>query len=545
MERAHVQLKHENECEQTNMAWSGRDLNLNVNPQSSQSIRQWETFDYLTRAATTGWFFCLEVHLAGPLMRTGGFKINRDVSLRAIFCMIRALRRNPCLFNFAGAKAMNLSSIEVQGDNKQVVKLLCVTEAEPSSLGMCFHCFQIFVPRMDLVWSLETSVQFLLQVCVRECVSVFSCLEVHLVGPLIRKGGFKINCDAFLRAIFRMIRDLRRNQCLFKIGKVEVWWRSLEVHLVGPLLRKGGFKINRDASLRAIFRMIRALQRNPCLFNFAGAKAMNLSSIEVQGDNKQVVKLLCVTEAEPSSLGMCFHCFQIFVLTDMEISLSFCWCSYILGRQTRQPTGLHNPLTKTNPRPFVLQDRVEKRKDDDSLNEENDLFAIIDTSMIGLKWIRFGLWKLLVNFCCRYEDQVAGDGFIGLEVHLVGPLLRRGGFKINHDASSGAIICIIKALRRNPCLFNFAGAKAMNLSSIEVQGDNKQVVKLLCVTEAEPSSLGMCFHCFQIFVLRVWRYLFHFPGVLGRQTRRPTGLQNPLTRINHLSHGFLALFGSF
>ncbi|KAI8532537.1 hypothetical protein RHMOL_Rhmol11G0221200 [Rhododendron molle] len=137
--------------------------------------------------------------------------------------------------------------------------------------------------------------------------------------------------------------------------------------------------------------------------------------------------------------------------------------------------------------------------------------------------------------------QVAGDGFIGLEVHLVGPLLRRGGFKINRDASSGAI----RALRRNPCLFNFAGAKAMNLSSIEVQGDNKQVVKLLCVTEAEPSCLGMCFHCFQIFVLWVWRYLFHFPCVLGRQTRRPTGLQNPLTRINHLSHGFLALFGYF
>ncbi|KAI8532538.1 hypothetical protein RHMOL_Rhmol11G0221300 [Rhododendron molle] len=188
------------------------------------------------------------------------------------------------------ANAMNLPRIEVQGDNKQVIKLLCVTEAEP----------------------------------------------------------------------------------------------SLEVHLVGPLLRKGGFKINRDASLRTIFCMIRALRRNPCLFNFAGAKAMNLSSIEVQGDNKQVVKLLCVTEAKPSSLGMCFHCFQIFVLTDMEISLSFCWCSYILGRQTRQPTGLHNPLTRTNPRPFVLQDRVEKRKDDDALNEENDPFAIIDTSMIGL-----------------------------------------------------------------------------------------------------------------------------------------------------------------
>ncbi|KAI8532540.1 hypothetical protein RHMOL_Rhmol11G0221500 [Rhododendron molle] len=156
-----------------------------------------------------------------------------------------------------------------------------------------------------------------------------------------------------------------------------------------------------------------------------------------------------------------------------------------------------------------------------------------------------------IYWCCCWvvvsanEVQVAGDGFIGLEVHLAGPLMRRGGFKINHDASLRAIFCMIRGLRRNPCLFNFAGAKAMNLSSIEVQGDNKQVVKLLCVTEAEPISLGMCFHCFQIFVPRVWRYLFHFPGVLGRQTRRPTGLHNPLTRINHLSHGFLALFWIF
>ncbi|KAI8532536.1 hypothetical protein RHMOL_Rhmol11G0221100 [Rhododendron molle] len=90
-----------------------------------------------------------------------------------------------------------------------------------------------------------------------------------------------------------------------------------------------------------------------------------------------------------------------------------------------------------------------------------------------------------------------------------------------------------------------SGAKALNLSSIEVQGDNKQVVKFLCITEAEPSSLGVCFHFFQIFVPRVRRYLFNFPGVLGRQTRRPTGLHNPLTRINHLSHGFLALFWIF
>lgn len=41
-------------------------------------------------------------------------------------------------------------------------------------------------------------------------------------------------------------------------------------------------------------------------------------------------------------------------------------------------------------RPFVLRDRVEKRKQYDSLNEENDLFAIIGSSTIGLKsvWIR-------------------------------------------------------------------------------------------------------------------------------------------------------------
>ncbi|KAI8532534.1 hypothetical protein RHMOL_Rhmol11G0220900 [Rhododendron molle] len=418
-------------------------------------------------------------------------------------------------------KAMNLPRIEVQGDNKQVIKLLFVIEAEPRSLGMCFHCFLIFV-----LTDMEISLSF--------------CWCSYILG---------------------------RQTCL-------------EVHLVGPLQRKGGFKINRDASLRAIFCVIRALRRNSCLFNFAGAKAMNLSSIEVQGDKKQVVKLLCVTEAEPSSLGMCFHCFQIFVLTDMEISLSFCWCSYILGRQTRRPTGLHNPLTRTNPRPFVLQDIVEKRKDDDSLNEENDLFAIIDTSMIGLKCMD-PVWSLetsgqfllqIIALLLRYISGhfsvlLLGGGYcrrgsscrrwiyrvlnqslfevINLEVHLAGPLMRRGGFKINRDAYFRAIFCMIRALRRNPFLFNFAGAKAMNLSSIEVQGDNKQVVKLLCVTGAQPSSLGMCFHCFQIFVLRIWRYLFHFPGVLGRQTRQPTGLQNPLTRTNDLNHGFLALFWIF
>ncbi|KAI8532539.1 hypothetical protein RHMOL_Rhmol11G0221400 [Rhododendron molle] len=74
--------------------------------------------------------------------------------------------------------------------------------------------------------------------------------------------------------------------------------------------------------------MIRALRRNPCLFNFAGAKAMNLSSIEVQGDNKQVVKLLCVTEAEPRSLGNVLPLFSDIRATGMEISLSFSWCSW-------------------------------------------------------------------------------------------------------------------------------------------------------------------------------------------------------------------------
>ncbi|KAI8532533.1 hypothetical protein RHMOL_Rhmol11G0220800 [Rhododendron molle] len=49
-----------------------------------------------------------------------------------------------------------------------------------------------------------------------------------------------------------------------------------------------------------------------------------------------------------------------------------------------------------------------------------------------------------------------------------------------------------------------AGAKAMNLSSIEVQGDNKQVVQLLCVTEAEPST----WECASI----VFRYSCHGYG---------------------------------
>ncbi|KAI8532529.1 hypothetical protein RHMOL_Rhmol11G0220600 [Rhododendron molle] len=330
-----------------------------------------------------------------------------------------------------GAKAMNLSSIEVQVDNKQVVKLLCVTKAEPSSLGMCFHCFQIFVLQgkgfdkrkdddslneendlfaiidtsmiglkcvnMDPVWSLETSGQFLMQ--------------MDPVWSLETSRQFLLQAKAMANL----------HACV--LVKMDPVW-SLET--------SGGFLL-----LVYVCECV-------SVFSWYGfvicAKAMHLSSIEVQEDNKQVVKLLCITEAEPSSLGMCFHCFQRFVLTDMEISLSFCWCSYILGRQTRQPTGLHNPLTRTNPRPSVLQDRVEKRKDDDSLNEENDLFAIIDTSMIGLKCMD-PVWSLetsgqfllqlcffdtsvAISRCCCWvvvtadEVQVAGDGFIGYLINL-------------------------------------------------------------------------------------------------------------------------------
>ncbi|KAF7127742.1 hypothetical protein RHSIM_Rhsim11G0145000 [Rhododendron simsii] len=138
------------------------------------------------------------------------------------------------------------------------------------------------------------------------------------------------------------------------------------------------------------------------------------------------------------------------------------------------------------------QPRVNGRRDKGKMLISKEDIMFIDQSSTSVAISRCCFWVVTAD-----EVQVAGDGFIGLEVHLVGPLLRRGGFKINRDASLRAIFCVLElceethvsSILQAEAMANLHAcilAKAMNLPRIEVQGDNKQVIKLLCVTEAEP-----------------------------------------------------------